>query len=114
LFHSLSDDHTAWVRRTSIERYVEKLPLLVVMPGGPEDVFALAERADKSTLPALRIDCGLDDFLLQDNRRFHQHLEKLGIAHEYAEHPDEHNWEYWDLHVQEAIAFFARVLGIKE
>ena len=67
-----------------------------------------------STLPALRIDCGLGDFLLQDNRRFHQHLEKLGIPHEYAEYPGEHNWAYWDTHVQEAIAFFARALGIKE
>src|SRR5205823_3171080 len=34
LLHGLSDDHTTWVRRTSIERYVENLPLLVVMPDG--------------------------------------------------------------------------------
>src|SRR3954452_14507553 len=34
LLHGLSDDHTIWERRTSIERYVEGLPLVVVMPDG--------------------------------------------------------------------------------
>ncbi len=32
LLHGLSDDHTTWSRRTSIERYVSGLPLIVVMP----------------------------------------------------------------------------------
>lgn len=32
--HGLSDDHTMWTRQTSIERYVEGLPLVVVMPDG--------------------------------------------------------------------------------
>lgn len=34
LLHGLSDDHTAWVRNTSLERYVSGLPLIVVMPDG--------------------------------------------------------------------------------
>lgn len=32
LLHGLSDDHTIWLRRTSIERYVANLDLAVVMP----------------------------------------------------------------------------------
>lgn len=32
LLHGLSDDHTIWLRRTAIERYVQGLPLAVVMP----------------------------------------------------------------------------------
>lgn len=32
LLHGMSDDHTIWQRRTSIERYVEPLDLAVVMP----------------------------------------------------------------------------------
>lgn len=32
LLHGLSDDHTIWLRRTSIERYVSELGLAVVMP----------------------------------------------------------------------------------
>jgi putative tributyrin esterase len=32
LLHGLSDDHTIWLRRTSIERYVAELGIAVVMP----------------------------------------------------------------------------------
>lgn len=34
LLHGLSDDHTIWMRRTSIERYVATRNLVVVMPDG--------------------------------------------------------------------------------
>lgn len=34
LLHGRSDDHTTWMRRTSIERYVAPLGLAVVMPDG--------------------------------------------------------------------------------
>ena len=32
LLHGLSDDHTIWQRRTSIERYVAPLGIAVIMP----------------------------------------------------------------------------------
>src|SRR5665647_1599457 len=32
LLHGLSDDHTIWMRRTSIERYASELGIAVVMP----------------------------------------------------------------------------------
>jgi len=34
LLHGYSDDHTAWVRWTALEKYVEGLNLVVVMPAG--------------------------------------------------------------------------------
>lgn len=34
LLHGMSDDHTIWTRRTSLERYVAELELAVVMPSG--------------------------------------------------------------------------------
>ena len=211
LLHGLSDDHTAWTRRTNLERHVEGLPLIVVMPdggrgfytdsatepadafetflmhdligfvdrnfqtradrsgrvvaglsmggygaiklalkfpetfcaaashsgalwrpdlleayegselqrvfgdqpgGGPNDVYALAERMVRSHLPALRFDCGTEDYLLPQNRLFHQHLEALRIVHQYVEHPGFHDWAYWDAHVGETVRFLAEVLGI--
>jgi putative tributyrin esterase len=210
LLHGLSDDDTIWERRTSVERYVAGMPLIVVMPDGgrgfytdavqgpayeghimkdvigfterffpavraregrvieglsmggygamklalkhPEafcsvvahssafdvgrrvenheraaefrmifgddpagsdnDPFHLAEVIDRKLLPAIRIDCGTEDGLLDENRAFHRHLEKLRIPHEYAEHPGTHNWAFWDERVQEALRFHARALGI--
>ena len=34
LLHGLSDDYTIWLRRTSIERYAQQYPLIIVMPDG--------------------------------------------------------------------------------
>jgi putative tributyrin esterase len=205
LMHGLSDDYTIWQRRTSIERYVEGKPLVVVMPDGgrgfyvnalqgyqyldaiadelpdlmnhwfridgkwctaglsmggygalrialehpglfrscvshsgammignwypskqnprdqskwddeflsifgdvkensTNDLIKLCQKADP--LPAIRFDCGTEDFLLSQNREFHKQLTDLGIKHEYEEFPGDHNWAYWDKHVQEAITF---------
>lgn len=213
LLHGLSDDHTIWMRRTSIERYVEGMPVVLVMPdggrgwytnalegdayeddlikdvvglvdrtfpvkaeragraigglsmggygaiklglkhhelfgsiaahssavgalrnasntrsfspeferifgktpaGGPEDPFSIIEKIDHGRVPPLRFDCGLEDFLLQQNRDFHQHLTKMNIPHEYQEFAGGHNWPYWDEHVREAIAFHVKSLNIKK
>jgi len=212
LLHGLSDDHTIWMRRTSIERYVEGLPLVVVMPDGgrgwytnakvgfayendliqdvrgliertfpvraerggraigglsmggfgavklglkypelfasvtshsgalgvvgdpasgmrigpdfsqvfgdspqrgPEDPYAILETMDHGRIPAMRIDCGIDDFLLEQNRAFRDKLQAMKISHEYQEFPGGHDWSYWDTHVREAVAFHARNLGLK-
>jgi S-formylglutathione hydrolase FrmB len=80
--------------------------------GGPDDPYALAATIDRRLLPALRLDCGLEDGLLEENRAFHHHLAQLGIPHEYAECPGAHTWEYWDCHIQEALAFHQRALGL--
>jgi S-formylglutathione hydrolase FrmB len=204
LLHGLSDNHTAWMRRTSIERYAENLPLIIVMangergwycndpspsglpwedyisgslvkfvdqafptiphasgrviaglsmggygailhhlrhpdvfsaasshsggvafncrrfqingdidrlsqpfPAGQYDLFALARKAKKSQVK-LRMDCGTEDFLLEHNRAYHQHLTKLGIEHAYAEFPGVHEWDYWDRHIGDTLDFAMR------
>jgi S-formylglutathione hydrolase FrmB len=214
LLHGLSDNHTAWTRRTSLERYVSGLPLIVIMPdgergfytdsattpsdafetyitrdlvgfvdstmntiaspkgraigglsmggygavklalkhpdifgaayshsgaleaashddspswanaserrgifgpkpkGGPDDIMALIPTFTPETIPALGIDCGVDDFLIESNRNAHALLTKLGLPHEYAEYPGAHSWDYWDEHVQDAIRFIAKYFGI--
>ncbi|MEK6796441.1 MAG: alpha/beta hydrolase family protein [Spirochaetota bacterium] len=39
LLHGMSDDHTIWLRRTSIERYVAPLSLAVVMPAANRSFY---------------------------------------------------------------------------
>lgn len=203
--HGLSDDYTIWLRRTSIERYAEKIGLMVVLldgarsfyvdthpglgryeahiletvryidrafrtvaapvgraigglsmggygavklglkypdvfgsaashsgaldittllseslcpelktifPNGTmcadEDPFQLAARPGPK--PALYVDCGVDDFLIEHNRRFHARCAELGLAHTYKEFPGAHSWEYWDKHITAALLFHARHL----
>lgn len=82
-------------------------------PPASEDCFRLvaALRRKGAVIPRLRIDCGTEDFLIEHNRRFHRHLTKLGVEHEYAEHPGGHDWAYWDRHVQAALAFHQRAFA---
>lgn len=87
--------------------------------GSHHDLLHVAAQAQKDSqkdrkkkLPALLIDCGTDDFLIEDNRTFHHELEKLRVPHTYREYEGAHNWDYWDLHIQEALAFHAEHLGI--
>lgn len=39
LLHGLSDDHTIWMRRTSIERYADQYGIAVVMPFGEKSFY---------------------------------------------------------------------------
>ncbi|GGG62123.1 alpha/beta hydrolase [Paenibacillus radicis (ex Gao et al. 2016)] len=47
LLHGLSDDHTIWLRRTSIERYVASLGLAVVMPNLHKSFYTEMEQGDR-------------------------------------------------------------------
>ena len=73
--------------------------------GTDSDIFHLIAAADPAALPALKIDCGDEDDCLRDNRVLVEALTAAGIDHQYDEHEGGHDWEYWDAHIQEAIAF---------
>jgi S-formylglutathione hydrolase FrmB len=47
LLHGLSDDHTIWLRRTSIERYADPLGLAVVMPAVHRSFYADMARGNR-------------------------------------------------------------------
>jgi S-formylglutathione hydrolase FrmB len=82
--------------------------------GSDHDLLALAKRCKSAgRLPRLRIDCGDEDHLLDDNRQFHERLMHMGIAHEYEEFPGGHNWDYWDYHINLALLFHAKNLRIR-
>lgn len=199
LLHGLSDDHTIWMRRTSIERYASKYGICVVMPcahrsfycntsygaryydfvarelprliceffnvsdkrednfiaglsmGGygalkialrecdrfcagvglssvtdlknswkteimetifgkdnpipdEDDLFWLAdEKADDEKRPRLFMAVGTEDGLYAENVKFRDKLSTLGYDLKYVEAPGNHNWEFWDEHIQGAL-----------
>ena len=73
---------------------------------GPEaNLFSLAQRVASSAgpKPKLYLCCGTEDYLLADNRAFHQHLDLAGLAHTYEEGPGTHEWGYWDRQIQRVI-----------
>jgi S-formylglutathione hydrolase FrmB len=79
--------------------------------GTDHDLGFLARRVlAAGNLPELLIDCGSEDFLIQDNRAFAKELTAAGVPHVYREFPGAHTWDYWDTHIQAALAFHARNL----
>jgi putative tributyrin esterase len=81
--------------------------------GSKHDLIHLAQEAKAANkLPAIYMDCGTADFLLADNREYHAKLEAMNIPHQYTEHPGDHNWDYWDLHVRDALRFVVQSLGL--
>jgi S-formylglutathione hydrolase FrmB len=56
-------------------------------------------------MPALLIDCGVDDRYVDQSRDLHATLRRLGIAHRYAEWPGGHDWTYWRTHAAESLVF---------
>ncbi|CAN5708352.1 alpha/beta hydrolase-fold protein [soil metagenome] len=61
--------------------------------------------------PVISCDCGVDDELLQFNRELDSLMNQIDLTHHYAEHPGAHTWDYWDEHVQTALAQHHRVLN---
>ncbi len=96
------------------DRFPEAKNIFGHQPRGTDhDLLHLAKKAAAAKLlPKIRIDCGVEDFLIQDNRDFDAELKKMKVPHEYQEFPGAHNWDYWEIHVQEALRFHARHLKI--
>lgn len=77
----------------------------------PSDRNALAALLGApGPLPPLRIDCGLEDGLLEANRALHAALQQAGVSHLYAESPGGHDWPYWTRTLEHTLTFFGDVL----
>ncbi len=98
-------------------RYRGIWPLLGVAFGADtgswyaRDPARLARRAmlsSRAPAPALFLDVGTEDGLVDQNRAFHwELLTGLGYEHVYAEWPGIHNWPFWHDHVGESLRFLA-------
>lgn len=56
------------------------------------------------------IECGVDDFFIEPNRKLHQRLLDLRIQHTYQEGPGGHTWDYWANAVKYQLLFMKNAL----
>jgi putative tributyrin esterase len=76
------------------------------VPGSKHDLFALAKKVAKSSVkPRLYQCCGMEDDLYPQNVRFRDAVRKLPLDLTYEEGPGEHNWAYWDMTIQNVLAW---------
>jgi putative tributyrin esterase len=70
------------------------------------DIFAIIRNASPEKIkafPFLYIDCGTEDFLIDNNRDFMSLLVEKNVPHEFRQLPGGHTWPYWDQQVQEFL-----------
>ena len=73
-----------------------------------EDVFSSIIE-NKDGLPPLRFDCGVDDELIEFNRKLHKSLQQSKIKHDYQEFEGGHQWTYWQEHLIDTLLFFDKI-----
>lgn len=85
--------------------FVEHLP--DPAPGQTREELSVAHWMirNRSGLPPVRFDCGVDDLLIQHNRALHEQLEAKGIPHVYEEFEGRHSWAYWEDHLKDTLRF---------
>lgn len=71
------------------------------------------DNADQATLEKLKtvqwfLDCGDDDFLLEQSVLLHQKMAAAGIHNELRVRDGAHNWEYWHSALRSALPFASR------
>lgn len=69
--------------------------------------------AKARNIPAIFLDCGTEDGLIDQSRSLRAELERMGIAPTYAEWPGKHDWDYWRLHARESLEWIGRQLSAK-
>jgi putative tributyrin esterase len=70
------------------------------------DIFGLVRALTPekiAALPFVYLDCGTEDFLIQNNRDFLSLLNEKKVPHEYRELPGKHDWKFWDSQVEEFL-----------
>lgn len=73
--------------------------------GSEHDLFALAEKRieEKVQMPKFYMWCGIDDFLLEQNRQMRNKLQELNYDYTYTESEGDHSWKYWDIWIQDIL-----------
>lgn len=72
--------------------------------GSENDLFAAATAlTDPALRPRIYMWCGTEDFLYGQNTRMRDHLRALGYDMTYEESPGDHQWQYWDKKIADAL-----------
>ncbi|MEH0152641.1 alpha/beta hydrolase-fold protein [Limibacter armeniacum] len=108
LFKGISA-HSAITEVEQMQLFVEE-PLENYRQHERSDEDVLTSIRQSPQLPALRFDCGTSDELIDFNRHLHKQLIDHNIEHQYEEFDGGHQWEYWQLHLQDSLCFFDRLL----
>jgi Predicted esterase len=58
---------------------------------------------NNKTPPKIYLACGTEDFLIKENRTYHQLLKELNVLVDYKEGPGAHDWDFWDQYILDVL-----------
>lgn len=67
------------------------------------EVLVKKLKANNQQFPKIYMCCGTEDFLLENNRDFHQFLQKEEVDHIYKEGPGTHDMAFWSSNVLDIV-----------
>lgn len=68
----------------------------------PEHLVKMLKKENKQ-IPSIFMACGTEDFLLQENRKFHEFLINQDVEVVYQENKGMHDWKFWNEYLEPAI-----------
>ena len=79
--------------------------------GSKHDLFALAKKRkeEHTPMPKFYMWCGVDDFLIEQNREMNQTLKELDYDYVYKEAEGDHSWKYWDVWIQDILNWIDQI-----
>ena len=80
------------------------------LEGTEHDLWAVARKnaAVGLPFPRLYLWCGTEDVLIKTNREYRDLLTELGVDHRFEESEGDHSWQWWDLHIQDALRYLLK------
>lgn len=62
----------------------------------------------KESMPKMYLSCGLEDFLLDNNRRFREFLISENVEHVYEESNGGHDWIFWNEYIEKVFKWLVQ------
>lgn len=60
-------------------------------------------KKENTAIPQIYMACGTEDFLLKENRCYHDFLTSEDVEHTYVEGPGVHDWNFWNEYIEKAV-----------
>jgi len=68
-----------------------------------DKLLRLKKEKPETELPDIFMAIGTEDWLLESNRLYKKLFEDGGFNLKYIEAPGDHNWDFWDTYIKEAL-----------
>ena len=73
------------------------------VPGSTNDLISQLGKIKEAPATDFYVCCGADDYLYQDSVAFRDAATEAGLRLTYEESDGDHDWGYWDTHIQRVL-----------